>query len=133
MFLEACNKVNSNTSSTGDGGHIEKKDGLDKKKLLRRGSTLDEPKFKRQFIKPKQGEDLELLARNQALDKPVEAALKNDSAEAAQVTTTISTNSEKDAKQSFTTYKIIGNDVIIRKTGESYRVDSFVEKDIYTP
>lgn len=44
--------------------------------------------------------------------------------------TTHSTNSDKYAKQSIATYKIIGNDVIIRKQGESYRVDSFVEKDV---
>lgn len=46
--------------------------------------------------------------------------------------TTHSTCSDRDAKQSVCTYKIIGNDVIIRKTGESYRVDSFVDKDTHT-
>jgi hypothetical protein len=67
----------------------------------------------------------------QTSEKPVEEVLRQpESAENDLKATTHSTNSDKDAKQSIATYKIIGNDVIIRKTGESYRVDSFIEKEV---
>ena len=58
MFLDSCNKVNSSSQIAGEGGQQERREMLEKRRQ-KRGSQLDKPKFKSEFVKPNVTEDLE--------------------------------------------------------------------------